>query len=154
MIPNKTHNKVITHTKKTLITSKSNRVYVVTLKSVNMGSPAYLPNLNHWNAYVDLPFVTAICGMGDIGNETYRDGDTVGVDTAHYNNMHMNFDEKEKDAIEQITGVIESYEKKMLGSTIRFEKKSPIINTRACVRARTSHDGENAYGIYSHSLVK
>ena len=122
--------------------------YKVTLKLVDFtfGHKLGLGNklqsaLIHWNAYVILPILD-LMPISPICNETFREGNVVGVDTGHYGNVGQSLDAKKHDALLQIQHIVDEYEKVMKFSTVRFEKKSPIINTRACVRARTSHDGK------------
>lgn len=62
-----------------------------------------------WCAYVTLDNIT----REEYPNETYREGNTVGVDTNHIYNEHYTMDEKFEDAKRQIHKVIEAHEKRM-----------------------------------------
>ena len=62
-----------------------------------------------WCAYVTLDNIT----REGYPNETYREGNKVGVDTNHSYNMHYTMDEKFEDAKRQIHKVIEAHEKRM-----------------------------------------
>ena len=45
--------------------------------------------------------------------ETYREGNVIGIDTMHYRNETMTFDEKVIDAERQIKYLIEDYQSKL-----------------------------------------
>lgn len=45
----------------------------------------------------------------EFGNETYREGNVIGVDTLHYYNQKMSYEEKKEDAIRQIKIIIDEY---------------------------------------------
>ena len=62
-------------------------------------------NLNHFCAYVYLPFPKE----KEYCYETFRHGKTIGIDTNHWNNEKMSIDEKREDAIKQIQEVIDEY---------------------------------------------
>ena len=47
----------------------------------------------------------------ELWNETYREKGWVGIDTAHYFNINQTKEEKYKSAINQIEGLIQSWEK-------------------------------------------
>ena len=59
-----------------------------------------------WCAYVTLNGVLA----DEYPHETFREGNKVGVDTAHTYNMNMTANEKFEDAKNQIHAVIEAHE--------------------------------------------
>jgi hypothetical protein len=64
------------------------------------------PMPSYYCAYVDLSDIDALISGHSFG-ETFREGNTFGVDTAHMYNDKMSLEEKRQDAIRQIRGVIE-----------------------------------------------
>jgi len=70
-----------------------------------------------WCGYVLFPDVT----VEDYPNETYREGNVVGVDTAHLCYIHLTLDEKKKAAEEQIAEIIEEHEKRTKTMTMDNE---------------------------------
>ena len=48
----------------------------------------------------------------EYASETYRDGEVIGVDTAHFYNLKMTLEEKQIDAEEQMKCLIEDYRDK------------------------------------------
>ena len=62
-------------------------------------------NQEWWCAYVYLDRIID----GELVGETYRDGNTYGVDTNHSYNEDMSMEEKKQDAIKQIILLIKDY---------------------------------------------
>ena len=86
---------------------------LLTIKQIN-GFDATFMNIELGNdkwvtAYVRLDNLTSdeyLC-------ETYREGNIIGIDTMHYYNQIMTFDEKVLDAERQIKYLIEDYQSKL-----------------------------------------
>lgn len=62
---------------------------------------------DYYCMYVELPELEKISDT--LSSETYREKNTVGIDTHHYNNFNQTLEEKYNDGIEQIKEVIEEY---------------------------------------------
>jgi len=52
----------------------------------------------------------------ELTGETYRKGKIIGVDTAHYYNQKMTYEQKKEDAIRQIKTIIDEYEELIGGN--------------------------------------
>ena len=77
--------------------------YKHTIEHVQEIADQYKDNIDlHW-----------FCGELQLRNETYRNGNTIGIDTAHSWNDHTSFEEKKQDAIRQITELIKDYKEKL-----------------------------------------
>ncbi len=78
--------------------------YVVVYIRIKFPSPIN----DYVNAYVYLDGLENMeCDF--LGNETYREGNVVGVDTAHYYNEGQTLEEKLEDARQQIKDIIREY---------------------------------------------
>ena len=62
---------------------------------------------DYFTAYVYLKHLTV--NMETFGEQTYRKGNVIGIDTSHYYNTEMSSEEKKEDAYRQIINVIEEY---------------------------------------------
>jgi hypothetical protein len=63
------------------------------------------------NGYVYLPGLEkSNIPDGNLGSETFRNGNIVGIDTAHYHNEKMTYEQRKADAIRQIKEIINEYE--------------------------------------------
>ena len=67
---------------------------------------------SHFCAYAKLKGSKAL-SESDLGYPTFKQGDWVGIDTAHHFNMTQTEAEKLYDALIQIEGVIRAYQKAM-----------------------------------------
>ncbi len=63
-------------------------------------------------AYVKLKPIKEIA-EDYLDNCTYHEEDVYGIDTAHSHNFNMSYEEKEEDAIKQITGLIKDFNNKL-----------------------------------------
>jgi len=85
--------------------------YDVALCPLGLEKPDY--NLKAWIcAYVILPkWKGKESPESCLNNCTYYNKGVYGIDTNHAHNMEMNLEEKQKDAIRQITGLIKDFNK-------------------------------------------